>query len=161
MKQYIHYGHKKFDKGLFNKVLNKPLSNKPIGGFWASPVDTEYSWKDFADGIIDRFDKNTYFKFKLADNAKVLHIYSVNDFDNLPIYDCEENRSVNIFISKREIWLDFEKLSEEYDAIEVHFSEEKNKDNELFGGLYYKLYGWDCDSIVIMNPDIVIEEDKQ
>ena len=23
--------------------------------------------------------------------------------------------------------------------------------------LYYKLYGWDCDSIVIMNPDIVVE----
>ena len=23
--------------------------------------------------------------------------------------------------------------------------------------LYYQLYGWDCDSIVVMNPDVIIE----
>lgn len=23
--------------------------------------------------------------------------------------------------------------------------------------LYYKLYGWDCDSIVVMNHDVVVE----
>ena len=50
------------------------------------------------------------------------------------------------------IFLDFEKLSKEYDAIEVNISECRD--------LYYSLYGWDCDSIVIMNPDI-IEEIKQ
>ena len=41
--------------------------------------------------------------------------------------------------------LDFEKIAEEYDAIEV------NIDNSL----YYALYTWDCDSILIMNPNII------
>ena len=47
------------------------------------------------------------------------------------------------------IVLDFEKLSHKYDAIEVNIS----SDDEL----YYKLYGWDCDSILVMNPDVVQE----
>ena len=50
------------------------------------------------------------------------------------------------------IFLDFEKLSKEYDAIEVNISECRD--------LYYSLCGWDCDSILIMNSDI-IEEVKQ
>ena len=45
--------------------------------------------------------------------------------------------------------LDFEKLSKEYDAIEVFIS----KDEQL----YWDLYGWDCDSILIMNSDIIEE----
>ena len=47
------------------------------------------------------------------------------------------------------ILLDFEKLAETYDAVEVSISSDFD--------LYYKLYGWDCDSIVIMNPDVVVE----
>ena len=55
-------------------------------------------------------------------------------------------------ILKRKVWttLDFEKLAQEYDAIEVLISGDP--------GLYYELYGWDCDSILIMNPEIIIEE---
>ena len=47
------------------------------------------------------------------------------------------------------VLLDFEKLAETYDAVEVNISSDFN--------LYYQLYGWDCDSIVIMNPDIIVE----
>lgn len=32
-------------------------------------------------------------------------------------------------------------------ALELHFSE--------CGELYWALYGWDCDCILIMNPDIM------
>ena len=45
--------------------------------------------------------------------------------------------------------LDFEKLAETYDAIEVSISDDFE--------LYYQLYGWDCNSIVIMNPKIIVE----
>lgn len=48
---------------------------------------------------------------------------------------------------------DFEKLSEEYDVIEVLISEDHR--------LYHMFYGWDCDSIVIMNPNIIILEDEE
>ena len=43
--------------------------------------------------------------------------------------------------------LDFEKLAEQYDAIKVSISSDYR--------LYRALTGWDCDSILIMTPDIV------
>lgn len=38
------------------------------------------------------------------------------------------------------------------DAIELHLTCNGNMNNEL----YFALYGWDCNSIRIMNPDIVL-----
>jgi len=43
--------------------------------------------------------------------------------------------------------LDFEKLAGIYDAIDVSISNDPE--------LHFALYGWDCDSILIMNPDII------
>lgn len=40
------------------------------------------------------------------------------------------------------------------DAIELHLSEDESPDG--MNGLYWLLYGWDCDSILILNPKIVI-----
>ena len=54
--------------------------------------------------------------------------------------------NVPTFDSNSFNWLDFEKLQERYDAIEVYI------DN-----LYWDLYGWDCDSILILNKEIVKE----
>ena len=54
-------------------------------------------------------------------------------------------------LDEKEMWvcLDFEQLLKNgIDAVQL----------SLFIGnyeLYYKLYGWDCDSILIMNPDII------
>ena len=160
MKKYIHYGSDRFVKELFNKVKNTPYLTKPIGGFWASPVDSTRNWIDFAksNNIYKNIDGyyDISFEFKISDDAKVLHLYSIDDLDNLPRYECEENKRVAKY--NNEIWLDFEKLSEEYDAIELHLSEEKRTSDEFWQDLYHKLYSWDCDSILIMNPDIIIEE---
>ena len=47
---------------------------------------------------------------------------------------------------------DFEKmLADGWDAIELHLSE--------CGELYWALYGWDCDCILVLNPDIVEVEE--
>jgi hypothetical protein len=50
------------------------------------------------------------------------------------------------FISKGDI--DFAYGKDGVDAIKLNLSK---GDYEL----YYELYGWDCDSILIMNPDII------
>ena len=48
------------------------------------------------------------------------------------------------------VFIDFEKLAEQgWDAVEVKISNDMR--------LYWALYGWDCDSILIMNPDVVVE----
>ena len=138
-KKYIHYGHSEFSLDRFNPIVNVPHFVKPIGGLWASRVDAEIGWKDWCEGNdfhCDRLEKS--FTFKLRDDAKVLHIDSTDCLRDLP---------------KAETWhtmwcvLDFEKLMETYDAIELNLSADH--------GLYWSLYGWDCDSILIMNPYVV------
>ena len=50
---------------------------------------------------------------------------------------------------------DFEEImSLGYDAIDYRLSDEVGA--FAFDSLYWCLYGWDCDSILILNKDIVI-----
>lgn len=146
---YVHYGHRKFSKEMYRPIENIQLFTKPKGGFWASRIDAKFGWKDWCiDEEFRDIDENNAFRFKLKDGAKVLYINNTDILSTLPM---ARNKlpllRTNIFI-----FLDFEKLSKEYDAIEVNISECRD--------LYYSLCGWDCDSILIMNPDI-IEEVKQ
>ena len=145
---YVHYGHKKFYKEMCGPIENIQLFTKPKGGFWASRIDAKFGWKDWCiDQEFRDIDENDAFRFRLKDDAKVLYINNTDILSTLPMARNKLPllRDINIF-------LDFEKLSKEYDAIEVNISECHD--------LYYSLYGWDCDSILIMNPDI-IEEVKQ
>ncbi|MBQ2892250.1 MAG: hypothetical protein IJN03_02750 [Bacilli bacterium] len=137
--EYIHYGHENFDIKLFNKIKNRPEAVKPIGGLWASRVDTTDGWIDWCKGNeIDWARLDVSFKFKLKPEAKVLLIDSMDKLKELP-------KQKSILGHSPWTLLDFEKLAEEYDAVEVILNR----------GLYFELYGWDCDSIIIMNPEII------
>lgn len=141
--KYIHYGHDNFDISKFDNISNISNFTKPAGGFWASRVDAEYGWKDWC--LIHDFktDLEKCFEFSLTESAKILTINDSKQLMELP----KVNSNIEI---KGWDSLDFEQLSQMYDAIEVMISE----DDEL----YFKLIGWDCDSILIMNPNIIIEE---
>lgn len=151
-KKYIHYGHSSFDRNLFNPIRNREMWVKPDGGLWASAVDSGYGWSDWCEGN----DFNTHrlqqsFTFKLSESANVMHIRSVTDLDGLP------DQKLLEYLGKP-LWktIDFEKLlADGVDAIELHLSEEDLCDHDFMCGLYWELYGWDCDSILIMNPDVV------
>lgn len=145
--QYIHYGHKIFEKEEFQEIKNIPHNNKPYGGLWASRKDTDTGWKNWVLGNdLDIGNFNTSFEFSLKKDAKVLTIDSLEVLRNLP---SSESDVTMIQLGL----LDFEKLSKDYDAIEVLISKDRR--------LYFHLYGWDCDSIIIMNPDIIIEEKEK
>ena len=138
--QYIHYGHKHFDINLFCFISNRELFTKPFGGLWGSRTDAEYGWKDWNDGeYFKKCEKENSFTFILSDNAKILTINSVDDLEYLPHFENDFLLCV----------LDFEKLSKFYDAIEVNISSDRR--------LYWDLYGWDCDSILVMNPEVIQE----
>ena len=144
--KYIHYGSDKFDINKFEIIENRAFFPKPTGGLWASRIDAIYSWKDWC--IKENFctdSLNEYFIFSLQESAKVLTIDNTEKLKNLPKTDD--------IVGGMYITLDFEKLSKEYDAIEVLISEDPD--------LYFSLYGWDCDSIVIMNPNIIILEQEE
>lgn len=140
MERYIHYGHKEFDPQKFQEIKNAPMLPKPKGGLWASPVDAGYGWKDWCEAENFReCSQDNSFAFALKDGAKVYHIRSVFDVKAMPLI----NNGITTWYTP-----DFEKmLADGWDAIELHLSE--------CGALYWALYGWDCDCILVLNPDIV------
>lgn len=138
---YIHYGHKYFDANLFKKIKNhEPGYVKPYGGLWASNINAKYGWKDWCkENKFRKCSIENSFKFKLKDNTRILRIDNANILKELPIvYSPFKMSWVN---------LDFEKIKKEYDAIEVLISENPQ--------LYYDLYGWDCDSLLILNKECI------
>lgn len=146
---YIHYGHKEFNKSLFNPIQNE-LFVKPKGGLWASPINATSGWKDWCEAANFRdCEESNSFKFQLSSSANVLHIKHTEDLKGLPL-----NPKAIDYILLSKYWLDFEQiLNSGTDAIEVHISEDNGDD--WCNSLYYNLYGWDCDSILIMNKNIV------
>ena len=146
-KIYVHIGHSEFDINRFQPISCREHFNKPFGGLWASPLDSSYKWEDWCEdnNFNDTIGQNKYtsdkqFKFKLKDSAKLLSITNSKQLNKLPQIEDELTHSVFKI-------LDFEKLQEEYDAIEVLISNDCQ--------LYWDLYGWDIDSILVMNPDVI------
>lgn len=141
---YIHYGHKQFLRSNFREIKNRKFT-KPHGGLWASDVAAEYGWKTWCEDnqFRDCTEENAFY-FNLAPETNVLHIRSLEDLEDLPA-----NRDGQSWLLKAKC-LDFEMLKElGCDAIELHLSSDYR--------LYWELYGWDCDSILILNPEVVEE----
>ena len=144
---YIHYGADHFDKKLFNIPKGGYYGiNKPTGGLWGSPVDSNWTWKDWCEGEryhLERLKKS--FRFTLANGSKVFHIRTANDIEKLPIAKYPESDFISIGW-----YYDWNKIISKYDAVELHIS----NDYALFHDLFYC---WDVDSIVVLNPDIIRE----
>ena len=147
---YVHYGSKHFDPLRFMPIKNKELGTKPEGGLWASPLGCKYGWKEWNDNskFSDCNDDNS-FQFTLKDNTKILQINSIDDLVTLP--------KASSIIPAPSFWtiLDYEKLVENgVDAIQVNMSNDISAD--ITNGLYFQLYGWDCDSMLIMNKEVIL-----
>ena len=144
-KLYIHYGNE-FNRDKFHPIKNYRSWTKPSGGFWASNINSDFGWKDWVEDseMDDTFSLEKSFIFSLKEGSKVLFIESKEDLKNIP----QRKDNSGIMFLPDQFYIDFEKLYKDgWDAVEVKI---KN--------LYWDLYGWDCDSIVIMNPDIIIKE---
>lgn len=137
--KYIHYGNTEFRQDLFRKIEN--YYTKPKGGFWASPINAELGWKEWNDEThLRECTKDSSFTFSLKPNAKVVQLHNKGDLYKLPILKDASYETDMVYI-------DFEKSVEQgIDAIELC---------TLCFGLYWALYGWDCESILILNKDII------
>ena len=99
----------------------------------------------------DWIESSKFFRFTLRDGAKVGVIHSIPDLCRLPTVDSD------LFWQSSEM-LDFEEcLRQGWDAIELCWYGEEYKDQRGTDNMYYGLYGWDCDCILILNPDVVVQ----
>lgn len=160
---YRHWGNNKFIYSYFTPITNREWNNKPHGGLYACPTkDVDISWDNWCrdnDFMTDRLEK--HFDFTLKDNARVLTIKDVKDLDKLPRVDVEGKNLIETFcIIDLNANIDFEKLAKDYDAIMVwiYRSSDVDYNNPLCSeGIYYKLYGWDVDTLLVLNPSVVEE----
>jgi len=148
---YIHYGADSYDPEKVD-IHNSPWRNKPKGGFWGTPEDSIINWKDWCLSQKLRMESlKRSFRFRLKEGTRVYYVNSEEKEEALPLQKIDGAtilKGINNYqpIAKR--IYDFEALNKEgYDAVEISISECPN--------LLKSMFGWDCDSIVIMNPDVV------
>lgn len=140
MKKYIHYGSAKFDKSKFKSIENIQFFNKPSGGLWACEVGTKFGWKEFCElENIDWVDLSDSFEFELKPEARVLRLHNSDDY-----IEFRSKYAINDIGIKLALGYDFERIAKEYDVIDFKVGE-----------LYMALCGWDVDSIVVLNPDVI------
>jgi hypothetical protein len=131
---------KKFDSSKFNLIENQDFFNKPEGGLWASPVSSKYGWREWCNA--ENFKTSTlktFFNFKIK--GKILIINYHRDLEKLTWRQVHNSILV----------IDFKEVSKTWDAIfltekgqrEVRLTHPKN------------LYGWDCESVLILNSNII------
>ena len=138
--KYIHYGNSKFIPDLFIPIKNEPFRNKPRGGLWACNAETDdwSVWCHYEDVFLDCLQES--FTFKLKPDTRFLVLNSEETIRNLPQ------------VMKKDYvtyYPDFEKISKDYDVIVYECNEET----------YRALYGWDLDSILILNKEVIIYGD--
>ena len=147
MKTYIHYGSDTFDPNNYGRMDSRfPSYDKPVG-LWASPIDAEWSWKDWCfsnDFCIESFDKS--FQFTLKEDTRILQVKQPEDICDYIIIIDELSSSDFTYYG-----LDLDRIYTEYDAMEVTMSDNWNE-------MHYDriFYTWDCDSIVIWNREKII-----
>ena len=158
--KYVNYSRNGFDKKLFNPITNSDWI-KPYGGLWACPYDTTYTWIDWCKDSDFRLEKYlTPFPFELIDSAKILTIKTVDDLELLTPYASEYfyktdhfNESAYCSTPIKYRGIDFIKMSQDYDGMEVY---------PVSGSpaIYWALYGWDIDSIVLFNVNCIKQKDE-
>ena len=166
---YIHYGHDHFDPELMRPIKNecgygwcKPSRE---AGLWASPNEQDfYTWKEWCeDEQFNLYNLKTSFCFRIKNPSRILEVgcdkesfiefiraYSIANKHHWhkTVEDVCNAIENNDFIMGS-VSLDFEKMaSDGYAGIFFHF-------NRL---TYYTMYGWDCDSLLIWDPNEIIAE---
>lgn len=155
---YVHYGDKSFIRDKFEPIKNRDFSNKPDGGLWASFCKAENSWSAWCvENNFVKTNLDQYFYFSLSKTANILRIESLEDCKELilhPVgYMHEEYLNPNYEV------IDYKACIERgIDAIEYKYDIAKG--SEDFEKIDSIMWGWDCDSILILNPDVIVPGEK-
>lgn len=136
----------RFEKEKFKPIQNRRFC-KPAGGLWAGLEGSRKSWIDWCEAEEFRLEKykSSRFRFRLKEGSRVYVICSVVDVKTAPLQK-KDPRDWSYYI-------DFEKLAEEYDAVLLTAAGEA----ATRWSDPYSLYGWDVESLLVLNPDCIEE----
>lgn len=151
---YVHYGAKSYARENFETIKDRDYSNKPDGGLWACACQAKNSWQSWCiENNFRRTNLGEYFYFNLSPTANILRIKSLEDCKELilrPVgYMHEEYLDSNYEVIEYRACMEsgIDAIEYKYDvASELEEFEEINK----------IMWGWDCDSVLILNPDIIV-----
>lgn len=145
-----------FEVEKFKPIENTPYFCKPHGGLWSSPENSEWGWKQWVESEMPEWMEKRYgkskFKFHLKPGSKIYQIDSVVDLLRVP----HKITTYGIYRSCCGDLIDFEEMAKEYDGILLT---EKGQAETRWSDQYYgmSLYGWDCESLLILRPDCIEE----
>lgn len=147
--KFIHYGHDCFCRYRFQGVYNGPPGDtKPAkhydtngkrGGLWGSPFAAGggLSWRQWWEQHNRRTLRQTWFLFWFKPAARILQIENPGDVADWIRSECPLNS------------LDFERIGHHFDAVAVNIETIKALASTTFSG-------WECDTIIVLNPKIVL-----
>jgi len=141
----ISYGNgNSFDKEKWNDIINCHF--KPKGGLWTSPIDSKYGWKNWCQD--NEFgDLSEYFELEIS--GVICTINSVYDLQKLPILRNKEFWPYN--------YIDFQLMKRNgIDAIHLTEKGERTTRFTMWDDCDVSLYGWDCETVFIMNKDCIM-----
>jgi hypothetical protein len=138
----VHYGDSEYRPHSFRPISDEPFSKKPRGGLWTSPVNSEFGWKDWceAEGYSD-LEESFYLEFR----GSLLVIDSVEDLKKLPWIESVGYGAHSV------VFQCFCVGGFTYDAIHLT---KKGLEETAFSKPF-SLYGWDCECVLILNPDSI------
>lgn len=142
--ELIHYGCKRLDPRKFMPIKNRKYGNKPSGGLWTSPVKAAEGWRWFCKLEMPNRITNMFVKFRINKHARILKIDSLQNLvDTIDLYRIQGNGIFGDYI-------DYENLAKDYDA--VWLTAKGQWRTRLTSP---SLYGWDVETVFIMNPKII------
>jgi hypothetical protein len=148
---YVHYGSTVFNKECFTPAYTRMHDLKPDEGFWASPVNASWSWLDYCqEEHFCNYNPNRRLEFSLSPNARVFKVRTIEDLAYLiqkypaPWVAGMDTHTSYISQGLPARAIDYEAMANDYDGLDYSFTNLGN----ILGC-------WDCDSVVIFNPDVM------
>jgi len=139
-----HYGSSAYDPALLRPIRNRRIPFvKPLGGLWTSPVDSDWGWVDWCKAEeygLSHLCRHFDVRFK----GKLLTVDSEADLDLLPWRDVCPGINQQV--------PDFEAIvAEGYQG--MHLTVDGQHATRTTWPR--TLYGWDCESVLIFDPDSI------
>lgn len=152
--RFLNIGISNLDKDKWVAPTNAKYGNKPIGGLWGSPLAIRGKfaspWHEWCYYEMPHWILEDCVTFELKEDTRIYEIDCLEDLEILVSnYKIPTTPETEI-ITRLESLLDFEKIARDYDAI---YLTDRGEASTRFS--VPSLYGWDCESILILNFDCI------